>query len=179
MRIGTRFWSALLTFTWQNRCAFSRSVYLSRSLISDWDNKNRFPIAELGNRFFYLMAGADSCHRRRYAVNYPQYVQDCSRWIQSLFFHKIINICLPLADIIRNQNVSDFGLDVLALHGSSSHVSSRFPDSPIFTLSYLLTKMGMQWFFKTVLLAYSGRTVQVLHLIPFHPILIGTCYSNM
>ena len=85
-------------------------------------------------------------------MNYPQYVQDCSRWIQSLFFHKIINICLPLADIIRNQNVSDFGLDVLALHGSSSHVSSRFPDSPIFTLSYLLTKMGMQWFFKTVLL---------------------------
>ena len=55
-------------------------------------------------------------------MNYPQYVQDCSRWIQSLFFHKIINICLPLADIIRNQNVSDFGLDVLALHGSSSHV---------------------------------------------------------
>ena len=100
-------------------------------------------------------------------MNYPQYVQDCSRWIQSLFFHKIINICLPLADIIRNQNVSDFGLDVLALHGSSSHVSSRFPDSPIFTLSYLLTKMGMQWFFKTVLLAYSGRTVQVLHLTRF------------
>ena len=114
------------------------------------------------------MAGADSCHRRRYAVNYPQYVQDCSRWIQSLFFHKIINICLPLADIIRNQNVSDFGLDVLALHGSSSHVSSRFPDSPIFTLSYLLTKMGMQWFFKTVLLAYSGRTVRDFHPIPYH-----------
>ena len=63
-------------------------------------------------------------------MNYPQYVQDCSRWIQSLFFHKIINICLPLADIIRNQNVSDFGLDVLALHGSSSHASIRFPDSP-------------------------------------------------
>lgn len=141
--------------------------------------KNRFPVAESGNRFFYLMAGADSCHRRRYAVNYPQYVQDCSRWIQSLFFHKIINICLPLADIIRNQTVSDFGLDVLALHGSSSHAPSRFPDLPIFTLSYLLTKMGMQWFFKTVLLAYSGRTVQVLHLIPFHPIFIGTCYSNM
>ena len=92
------------------------------------------------------MAGADSCHRRRYAVNYPQYVQDCSRWIQSLFFHKIINICLPLADIIRNQTVSDFGLDVLALHGSSSHAPSRFPDLPIFTLSYLLTNMGMQWF---------------------------------
>ena len=28
-------------------------------------------------------------------------------------------------------------------------------------------------------LEYYGRTVQVLHLIPFHPILIGTCYSNM
>ena len=79
-------------------------------------------------------------------MNYPQYVQDCSRWIQSLFLHKIINICLPLADIIRNQNVSDFGLDVLALHGSSSHAPSRFPDLPIFTLSYLLTNMGMQWF---------------------------------
>jgi hypothetical protein len=110
--------------------------------------KNRFPVAELGNRFFYLMAGADSCHRRRYAVNYPQYVQDCSRWIQSLFFHKIINICLPLADIIRNQNTSDFGLDVLALHGSSSHAPSRFPDSPIFTLSYLLTNNGYAMVFQ-------------------------------
>ena len=116
-------------------------------------------------------------------MNYPQYVQDCSRWIQSLFFHKIINICLPLADIIRNQNVSDFGLDVLALHGSSSHVSSRFPDSPIFTLSYLLTKMGMQWFFKTVLLAFAPDSLSpdshrhLLQQYVIHVIIIASLLS--
>ena len=46
MRLGTRFWSALLTFTQQNRCASSRSVYLSRRLHSDSDKGHNKELME-------------------------------------------------------------------------------------------------------------------------------------
>lgn len=53
-----------------------------------------------------------------------------------------------------------------ALHGSTSHTPSRFPDLPLIILSPLLTVLGMQWDLETTLLAYSDRIVQEFHLIP-------------
>ena len=106
----------------------------------------------------------------------------------------------PLLNVIRHElGVSEFKTNLIAMITQVGYAIGLLFIVPLgdlyqrkkiiltnFTLLifsliaiYLLTKMGMQWFFKTVLLAYSGRTVQVLHLIPFHPILIGTCYSNM
>ena len=37
VRLGAWFWSAKLTCSYQNHCASSRSVYLSRRLDSHWD----------------------------------------------------------------------------------------------------------------------------------------------
>ena len=37
VRLGAWFWSAKLTYSYQNHCASSRSVYLSRRLDSHWD----------------------------------------------------------------------------------------------------------------------------------------------
>ena len=44
---------------------------------------------------------------------------------------------------------------------------SRFPDSWIFALPFLLVPFLVQWTYMTLLPKYSDRIVQVSHLIPF------------